>query len=135
MSSTWCMFFPFILSLTYYLHGHLVWLGAGRQQLLGDRFPLSQAGGGQDGPPAVLVDHHGGPRVDLGPVEDGLPQLLHVPGRDGLRVRQLGGKHLVQRKKDEMTPSSTSAQPMNVNEWRLPWGSRSRWSRCTCPGR
>ena len=81
-------------SLTYDLHGHLMWTRTGCQQLLGNSFSLCEAGSRQDGSPAVLVDHHGGAGVDVGPVENGLTELLHVPRSDGLRVRQLGGEHL-----------------------------------------
>lgn len=33
--------------------------------------------------------------MEVGAVQDGLAQLLDVPGGDGLRVGQLGGKHLL----------------------------------------
>jgi len=77
-----------------------VWTGTGRQQLLGDGFPLHEAVGREDGFPAVLVDHHGRAGVDVGSVEHGLAELLHVPRGDGLRVGQLGGKHLHGRGRD-----------------------------------
>lgn len=80
--------------LPYDLHGYLLLAGTRRQQLLGDGFSLREVGGRQDGSPAVLVYHHGRAGVDVGPVEDGLAELLHVPRSDGLRVGQLGGKHL-----------------------------------------
>lgn len=79
---------------THNLHGHLVGAGGRREQLLGHGLPLGQVTGRQDGPAAVLADHHGRSRVDVGPVQHRLPQFLHVPGCDGLRVGQLGGKHL-----------------------------------------
>ena len=79
---------------SYDLDGDLMRPVAGRQQLLGDGFSLHEAGRGQDGSPAVLVYHHGRPGVDVGPVENGLAELLHVKGGDGLGVCQLGGKHL-----------------------------------------
>ncbi|KAK0133910.1 Pentatricopeptide repeat domain-containing protein 3, mitochondrial [Merluccius polli] len=71
---------------TYYLHGHLVAAGAGGQQLLGHGLTLCGVRGGEDGLAAVLVDDRNGAGVNIGPVEDRLPELLDIPRRDGLRV-------------------------------------------------
>lgn len=35
--------------------------------------------------------------MHVGAIDDGLPQFLHVPGGDWLRVGQLCGKHLETR--------------------------------------
>lgn len=80
--------------LTHYFHWHLLWTRRGREQLFGHCFSLLRVGSRQDGFPAILVYHHGGTRVDVRPVEDGLTKLLHVPRGDRLRVGQLCGKHL-----------------------------------------
>ena len=92
-----------VVCVSYYLHGHLVSPGAGGEQLLGDGLPLCEAAAAQDGLAAVLVDHHDGPGVHVGPVQHRLTQLLHVPRRDRLRVRQLGGKHLANRSTSRRT--------------------------------
>lgn len=79
---------------THDLDGHLVGSRTGCEELLGHGGPLRSAAAGQDGLPSVLVYHHGRAGVDVGPVQDRLAKLLHVPGSDGLRVGQFGGKHL-----------------------------------------
>lgn len=79
--------------MTYNLHGDLVQAGAGRQQLFGHSFSLGQVVA-ENGARAVLIDDHRGSRVDVGSVQDRLPEFLHVPGRDRLRICQLCCKNL-----------------------------------------
>lgn len=68
--------------------------GAGCEELLGNGLSLGEVSTAQDGAGAVLVNDHGGPRVNIGPVQNCLPQLLNIPRRHRLGVSQLGGKHL-----------------------------------------
>lgn len=66
----------------------------GGEELLGNGLALGQAGGAQHRAGPVLVNDHGGPGVHPGAIDDSLPQLLHIPGGDWLRVSQFGGKYL-----------------------------------------
>ena len=95
-----------------------MWTRTGRQQLLGDSFSLCKAGRGEDGSPAVLVYHHGSTGVDVGPVQNGLTKLLHIPRSDRLGVGQLGGKHLHEHGRDTESVSfwiKLGARVINVD--------------------
>lgn len=80
----------------------------GGEELLGDGLTLGQAGGTQHRARPVLVNDHGGPRVDLGAIDDSLPQLFDIPGSDWLRVSQFGSKYLDRRENRRETMCCSS---------------------------